>query len=280
MMSNQVKAIPPIPAETARIAKAIFGRSNFYIQAGEHLETTLKDIESESLLEEGAILPQITFFQFLEGLTDAQASDAVRARIDWKFALHLPVYSPEFRNGALCEFRQMVLIEPECQSEFQKLIDRLLLFDHRLNNRFQNFKILELVSIVCLVNRQGLIYEAICQALEVLACRFPGWLQKIALPYWYGRYNRTVSWLDSTALLYQQELSIHEMGADIHHLLEEVRRSGFYEIEELHEVKMLDQIWAQQFEKPSHLMNDQRKFSKLNSCDFCIHKERGNLLDF
>ena len=108
-MSNQVNTIPPIPRETARSAKAIFGRGNFYIQVGEHLAAILEDIQSEYLLEAGAILPQTTFFQFLENLTDAQAIEAVRTRSDWKFALHLPVYPPVFQESALCEFRQRIL---------------------------------------------------------------------------------------------------------------------------------------------------------------------------
>ena len=75
-MPSQFNAIPLIPWETARSAKAIFGSRNFYIQVGEQLESILKDIQAEHILEAGTIFPPITFFQFLEGLTDAQAINA------------------------------------------------------------------------------------------------------------------------------------------------------------------------------------------------------------
>jgi transposase len=277
-MSNQAIAIPPIPGETARNAKAIFGRGNFYILAGEHLEAILEDIQSECLLEAGALLPQTTFFQFLESLTDSQAIEAVRTRLDWKFALHLPVYPPVFHESALCEFRQNILIDPVCQREFQVVIDRLLALNPPINDsRYQNCKNLEMVSMVCSVNRLGLIHGAMCQALEILAIRFPEWLRKTTLPHWYGRYNNTAPGFDSTASLCQQELSIREIGTDIHYLLEEVHRSVSEDVKELQEVKMLDTIWKRQFDSPDQVINDKGNLLKLKDCDFCIYKDRRSM---
>jgi transposase len=276
-MFSQVNAINPIPRETARNARATFGRSNFYIQVGEHLKLIMDDIGAECLLETGAILPNVTFFQYLESLTDTQAIDAVRTRLDWKFALHLRVYPPVFHESALCEFRQKILIDPVYRGEFQKLIDRLLVLNPPLNNRFQEVESLDMVSIVCSVNRLGLIDGAICQAIGSLACTSPVWLRKIALPHWYGRYNQTAPGFDSTAPLSHQELSIREIGTDILYLLEEVRCSGSDEIKELYEVKMLDLIWKRQLEKSDQGLNDDGNLLKLNPCDACIYKERTNL---
>jgi transposase len=39
-------------------------------------------------------LALITMFQFVEDLSDRQAADAVRARIDWKYALGLDLDNP------------------------------------------------------------------------------------------------------------------------------------------------------------------------------------------
>jgi transposase len=105
MMSDCPNPIPSIPKETARAANAIFGRNNFYIVIGEHLDALLEDIQLPGLSEnecvskrEGAIGALITFFQFIEGLTDVQAVDAVRTRIDWKFALHLSLIPARFHE--------------------------------------------------------------------------------------------------------------------------------------------------------------------------------------
>ena len=41
-------------------------------------------------------LALVTVFQFLENLSDRQAADAVRARIDWKYALGLELTDTGF----------------------------------------------------------------------------------------------------------------------------------------------------------------------------------------
>src|SRR5215211_1698262 len=43
--------------------------------------------------------------EFLEHLSDRQAADAVRARIDWKYALGLELTDPGFHFSVLGEFR-------------------------------------------------------------------------------------------------------------------------------------------------------------------------------
>src|SRR6185369_10944490 len=50
-------------------------------------------------------LALVTVFQFLEHLSDRQAADAVRGRIDWKYALGLELTDPGFDHTVLSEFR-------------------------------------------------------------------------------------------------------------------------------------------------------------------------------
>jgi transposase len=47
--------------------------------------------------------------QFVEGLTDRQAADAVRSRLDWKYALSLDLTDPGFAHTVLSEFRTRLL---------------------------------------------------------------------------------------------------------------------------------------------------------------------------
>jgi transposase len=47
--------------------------------------------------------------QFREGLSDRQAAEAVRARIDWKYLLGLDLTDPGFDHSVLCEFRDPLL---------------------------------------------------------------------------------------------------------------------------------------------------------------------------
>jgi transposase len=272
-MSDQVKTIPPIPRETARLARATFGRTNFYILTGEYLETLFAGLEPKSLSKTGMVLPLVTFFQFLEGLTDAQAYDAVRTRLEWKFALHLPVYPLLFHENALCEFRQNVLVDPVCQLEFQALVDRLAVFNPPGYQPGQSQKTFEQVSAICTVNRLGLKYAAFGEALAALAWQYPLWLRENALPHWYGRYNQAFSNAGSLSSHNHPEISFQQIGADIQHLLERVQQTGPQALHNLPEVKSLERIWAQRTAKcqSGQFSNE---FLKLPPCDLCIYRER------
>jgi hypothetical protein len=51
----------------------------------------------------------VTLLQFWEGLTDRQAADAVRTRIDWKYLLCLELTDIGFNHTVLSEFRTRLL---------------------------------------------------------------------------------------------------------------------------------------------------------------------------
>jgi transposase len=274
MKSDQSKSIPSMPKETARAANAIFSRSNSYIVIGEYLETLLEDIQlegssqRESLAKtEGAIGALITFFQFIEGLTDVQAVDAVRTRTDWKFALHLSLVPARFHEYVFCEFRQRILTDSASQYEFQRLLDQLITLIPSLCSSFQHLNSREVVAFVCSVNQLDHAQQTMNQVLETLAVQFPDWLRKMALPHWYGRYNRAVPRPEVALLLGQKRFLMEEIGADIHHLLKKIHQSDLPELRELYEVKALDRVWSQQF-KALNLQpgNWPENFKGCNTC--------------
>ncbi len=50
-------------------------------------------------------LALVTVMQLIDNLSDRQAADSARARIDWKYALGLELTGPGFQGIVLCEFR-------------------------------------------------------------------------------------------------------------------------------------------------------------------------------
>ena len=54
-------------------------------------------------------LAMVTVLKFAENLTDRQAADAVRGRIDWKYALGLELTHPGFDHTVLTGFRQRLI---------------------------------------------------------------------------------------------------------------------------------------------------------------------------
>ena len=82
-----------IPEQTVAMARASFRKGNVYMLMYEELGRLYTDQDFLELYPNcgklawsPASLALVTLMQFAEGLTDRQAADAVRARIDWKYA--------------------------------------------------------------------------------------------------------------------------------------------------------------------------------------------------
>lgn len=113
-MSLKPQASDPIPETTARFARAAFPKGNAIMRLRDHLGPIYRDEQFRGLFPhdgQPALLPGllalVTVLQFVEGLSDQQAADAVRARIDWKYALALELDDTGFDASVLCEFRCM-----------------------------------------------------------------------------------------------------------------------------------------------------------------------------
>lgn len=95
-MSLHPYPIPPVPEETSRVAWAAFPAGNPYLRIRDELGPLFRDDDFADLFPRRGQpaappwrLALITLFQFAVALSDRQAADAVRARIDWKYALSL-----------------------------------------------------------------------------------------------------------------------------------------------------------------------------------------------
>src|SRR5438046_1669300 len=105
-----------IPEHTIQIAHAAFPKGNPYMRMHDTLGPIYTNPDFAALFpktgqpaQAPAQLALITIMQFAEGLSDAQAADAVRGRIDWKYALALELTDPGFDSSVLCEFRQRLI---------------------------------------------------------------------------------------------------------------------------------------------------------------------------
>ena len=115
-MSLKPLPIAPVPEMTALIARAAFRKGNLYMRLRDELGTLYTDEDFTHLfpLRGKPALPAwrlalVTLMQFLENLPDRQAADAVRARIDWKYALGLELTDPGFDYSVLSEFRNRLV---------------------------------------------------------------------------------------------------------------------------------------------------------------------------
>src|SRR5215469_11296787 len=118
-----------IPEETARVARAAYPKGNLYMKMRDALGTIYQDQSFAHLFPQNGRpveapwrLAFITVVQFIEGLPDRQAAEAVRGRIDLKYALGLELSDPGFDFSILSDFRKR-LVEGEAE---QLLLDAML----------------------------------------------------------------------------------------------------------------------------------------------------------
>lgn len=93
-MSLQINPVSVIPEQTKQVAQAAFPKGNLYLRVREELGVFFTDAQFADLFASQGQQAQapwrlalVCVFQFAEGLSDRQAADAVRSRIDWKYAL-------------------------------------------------------------------------------------------------------------------------------------------------------------------------------------------------
>jgi transposase len=209
----------------------------------------------------------VTFFQMVEELSDTQASDAVRSRIDWQYALHLPANFPGLHEDELCAYRQFLLSDAIRLASYRTLVDHLRgLFEISGNSPCEHSEI-EAVTVVCYVNRLRWIVQAICDLLGVLASGHPDWLASIARPHWYVTYRTGQPFFSGRACCATQDaidaLAVR-LNDDVHFLLSAMETLSSADAVEVSYVTALRRVWRQQFEQTGRGARSLR-----SHCSFC-----------
>src|SRR4029434_3442769 len=105
---------------TVRIARAAFPKGTLAMQLRDTLGSVFTDPMFAPLFprrgqaaEGPRLCALVTILQFAANLSDRQAAEAVRGRIDWKYALGLELTDPGFDYSVLCKFRARLLVGQE-----------------------------------------------------------------------------------------------------------------------------------------------------------------------
>ena len=198
-MSLRPEPIGGIPAETARVARAAFPKGTVVTRLRDEFGALYEDGDFRKLYpvrgQPGLApwrLALVTVLQFLEHLSDRQAADAVRARIDWKYALGLELTDPGFHFSVLAEFRARLVTG----GAEHLLLDTMLegfktrgLVKARGRQRTDSTHVLAAVHDLHLLE---LVAETLRAALDDLAVVVPDWLREIARPVWFERYGHRI----------------------------------------------------------------------------------------
>ena len=194
-------------------------------------------------------LALVTVMQFAEGLTDRQAAEAVRSRIDWKYALGLEITDSGFDYSVLSEWRSRLIVA----GRESQLLDRMLLhFQDKgwLKARGQaRTDSTHVIGAIRKMNRLECVGETLRHALNQLATVADEWLLTVVNPDWSTRYaTRFEQYRLPKSQTEKHSLAL-TIGVDGHQLL-----SALYDplspawLRQLKAVEILRCVWIQQYE--------------------------------
>jgi transposase len=254
-MSLHVQDAFLIPAETERIARAAFPKGTLCLHITDALGTIFQDEQFAALFpkrgqpaEAPARLALATVLQFVENLSDRRAADAVRGRIDWKYALALELTDPGFDHTVLSEFRTRLV---EGHAELL-LLDTLLgrckeleLVKTRGRQRTDSTHV---IAAVRSLNRLERVGETLRATLNEVALIAPEWLRAWSPPEWYQRYGSRVENYDLPKTDDARKELARVIGADGEKLLAAIAAAEDQPwLAQLPAIVLLRRVWEEQY---------------------------------
>src|SRR5258708_24005110 len=175
-MSLGVYASHEVPEETARVAHAACRKNSPAMLIRDELECLYEDDTFRALYAECGQpgispwqLAVVSILQYVEDLSDRQAADAVRVRIDWKYALGLRLDDAGFDASVLSEFRGRLVeagLEYELLNRQLQILEVRGLLKGRGRQRTDSTRVLAAVRDL---NRLMNVMETMRHAFESLA---------------------------------------------------------------------------------------------------------------
>ncbi|NJM71609.1 MAG: transposase [Scytonema sp. RU_4_4] len=278
-MSLQPQTHFSIPSETARVAQVAFPKGNKYIRMRDELGVFYSDEAFAPLFPrrgQPALAPWrlalVTVMQYAEGLTDRQASDNVRSRIDWKYALGLELTDSGFDFSVLSEFRSRLIDG----AQERQLLDLMLscfvekgLLKAPKQQRTDSTHVLAAIRTLSRLENLG---ETLRYALNTLAAIAPNWLRMIVpTSEWYEHYGRKFE--DSRLPSNREERASEavRIGVDGIYVLDaiwsDLAPSWLRQVEA---VEILRLVWIQQF----YVENDVVKLRSAEDIPPCRWKDK------
>ncbi len=191
-------------------------------------------------------LALVCVLHFAEGLTDRQAADAVRGRLDWKYCLGLALEDPGFDASVLSEFRTRLV---EGQAE-RLLLERLLEVCQQrgwLKARGrQRTDATHVLAKARSLSKLECVGETLRASLEDLAALAPEWLVEQIPAEWLERYGHRVENYRLPKADQERKALAEQIRADGLHLLAALDQPRAPDgLRALPQVELLRHVWQQ-----------------------------------
>jgi transposase len=255
-MSMYPQEIGSIPAETMRVAHAAYPKGSLAMRLRDELGGMYQDEQFGALFpvrgqpaETPWRLALVLVLQYVEGLTDRQAADAVRGRIDWKYALGLDLADPGFDASVLAEFRERLVAGQAEMLLLEVLLERCKQRGWLKAGGKQRTDSTHVLARVRSLSNLECVGETLRAALDDVARLAPDWLASQISPAWLERYRHRVENYRLPKAESQRTALAEQIGADGVHLLAALEGADAPAgLKELESVQVLRQVWQQYYE--------------------------------
>jgi transposase len=217
------------PEQTERIARAAFPKSSLCLRIADELGRIFLDEQFAELFprrgqpaEAPARLAFVTLLQYAENLSDRQAADAVRGRIDWKYALGLELSDPGFDSTVLSEFRTRLVQGSAEQILLATLLQMCQAKKLLMARGCQRTDSTHVLGAIRAMNRLECSGEVVRHTLNVLAVVAPDWLREHSQPEWIDRYGPRVEDYRLPKSETLRQAHARQIGLDGYSLLDDI----------------------------------------------------------
>lgn len=255
-VSLKPQPIGPVPEQTACVARAAFPKGNAFMRMRDELGVLWEDEDFTDLFPrrgQRALAPWrlalVTVMQFAENLPDRRAADAVRSRIDWKYALGLELSDPGFDFSVLSEFRARLLEGGAEELLLEKMLERFVERGWVKTRGTQRTDSTHVLSAVRALNRIEIVGETMRAALNALAVAAPEWLRERAPEEWFSRYGRPVYDHLPKGVSARKEYAeiVGKDGMALLSWIDAEASPGFSCLGKIPAVELLTKIWENQY---------------------------------
>ena len=250
-----------IPPEISSWGEEHLKSNSIYRVVGEQLYSFISREELNSMYSpmgrpciNPMLLSLVTIFQFLEDAPDRVAASFVETRLDWKYALHLPLDDSGFHYSDLCNFRKRLHSRNKEALIFDQLLEKIRALGYLKKRKHQRSDSTHVLAKVCHLSRLENLSEGLRLALGAIEKSDSSYYQE-KLPATY-RERWEVKLNDYRMTAKEREESLNRVGHDIHWLLSVLDGTAFLE---LPEVMTLQTLFSQNFTVDSqkiHLRKD------------------------
>jgi transposase len=255
-MSMYAQGIGSIPAETMRVAHAAYPKGSLAMRLRDELGGIYQDEQFGALFpvrgqpaEAPWHLALVLVLQYAEGLTDRQAAEAVRGRIDWKYALGLELSDPGFDASVLTEFRERLVAGQAETMLLDVLLERCKQRGWLKAGGNQRTDSTQVLARVRSLSNLECVGETLRAVLDDVALLAPDWLASQISPEWFERYSHRVENYRLPKAESQRTALAEQIGADGVHLLAALEEADAPAgLKELERVQVLRQVWQQYYE--------------------------------